>query len=271
MHRMAFFGSLLRQLRKDAGLTQEELAAAASLSPRSISDLERGINLTPHRETVRLLADALSLQGDARTQFEVAARRRVTYASMPAAATRNLPDGGGGGAVIRMLPRDTASFVGRQPELARLMDVLEADATRGGVVGIHAIDGMAGIGKTTLAVHAAHLLAPRFPDGQIFLRLHGHTPGQAPVDPVDALAILLATVGVTPQEIPAGVEARAGLWRDRMSGKRALLVLDDAINSDHVPAVAACRCWDFGSGDQPPSTYRIARGHLCRPRYLGAI
>jgi tetratricopeptide (TPR) repeat protein/DNA-binding XRE family transcriptional regulator len=232
-HRMAFFGSLLRQLRKDAGLTQEELAAAASLSPRSISDLERGINLTPHRETVRLLADALSLQGAARTQFEVAARRRVASAAMPA-AIRNSPDGGGGGAVIRTLPRDIASFVGREPELAHLMDVLEADATRGGVVGIHAIDGMAGIGKTTLAVHAAHLLAPRFPDGQIFLRLHGHTPGQAPVDPVDALAILLATVGATPQEIPVGVEARAGLWRDRMSGKRALLVLDDAINSDHV-------------------------------------
>ena len=233
VHRMALFGSLLRQLRKNAGLTQEELAAAASLSPRSISDLERGINLTPHRETVRLLADALSLRGADRTQFEVAARRPITSASMPTAA-RNPPDGGGGIAVMRTLPRDISSFVGRGPELTRLMDVLESGATHGGVVGIHAIDGMAGIGKTTLAVHAAHLLAPRFPDGQIFLRLHGHTPGQAPVDPVDALAILLAAVGVTPQEIPVGVEARAGLWRDRMSGKKALLALDDAINSDHV-------------------------------------
>lgn len=233
MQRMDFFGSVLRQLRKDAGLTQEELAAAASLSPRSISDLERGINLTPHRETVRLLADALSLQGAARTQFEVTARRRVTYAPIPVAA-RNMPDGGGAGAVIRTLPRDIASFVGRGPELARLTEDLEADAMRGGGVGLYAIDGMPGIGKTTLAVHVAHLLAPRFSDGQIFLRLHGHTPGQAPVDPVDALAILLATVGVTPQEIPVGVEARAGLWRDRMSRKRALLVLDDAINSDHV-------------------------------------
>ena len=233
MYQMGSFGSVLRQLRKDAGLTQEELAAAASLSPRSISDLEREINLKPHAETVRLLADALSLQGAARTQFEVAARRRASYASMPTAA-RTSSDGGGGAAVIRTLPGDIASFVGRQPELVRLMDVLEVDATRGGVVGIYAIDGMAGIGKTTLAVHGAHLLAPRFPDGQIFLRLHGHTPGQAPVDPADALAILLATVGVTPQEIPVEVEARAALWRDRMSRKKALIVLDDAINSDHV-------------------------------------
>ena len=218
MHRMALFGSLLRQLRKDAGLTQEELAAAASLSPRSISDLERGINLTPHRETVRLLADALSLQGADRTQFEVAARRRVTSASMPAAA-RNPPDGGGGVAVIRTLPRDIASFVGREPELTRLMDVLESRAARGGVVGIHAIDGMAGIGKTTLAVHAAHLLAPRFPDGQIFLRLHGHTPGQAPVDPVDALAILLAAVGVTPRRSPSELRRVPGCGGTGCPGK----------------------------------------------------
>src|SRR5690348_10191248 len=98
-HRMAFFGSLLRQLRKDAGLTQEELAAAASLSPRSISDLERGINLTPHRETVRLLADALSLHGTARTQFEAAARGRVTGASVPA-VPRKSPDAAAGGAVM---------------------------------------------------------------------------------------------------------------------------------------------------------------------------
>lgn len=130
-HRMTFFGSLLRQLRKDAGLTQEELAAAASLSPRSISDLERGINLTPHRETVRLLADALSLPGAARTQFEAAARGRVTAASVPA-VPRKSPDEAAEGAGMRTLPRDSASFVGREPELARLLDTLEANAARGG-------------------------------------------------------------------------------------------------------------------------------------------
>ena len=66
-----------------------------------------------------------------------------------------------------------------------------------------AIDGMAGVGKTTLAVHAAHRLTGRFPDGQFFLSLHAHTPGQRPVDPADALASLLLTAGVAAPAHPA--------------------------------------------------------------------
>ena len=79
------------------------------------------------------------------------------------------------------------------------------------MVGIYAIDGMAGIGKTTLAVHAAHRLAGRFPDGQMFLPLHGHTPGQRPVDPADALASLLLAAGIGAQAIPAGAGRAGGL------------------------------------------------------------
>ena len=87
-------------------------------------------------------------------------------------------------------------------------------AANGGLVGIHAIDGMAGIGKTTFAVHAAHRLAAAFPDGQFFLPLHAHTAGQRPVDPADALASLLLTAGMPAAQIPPGLEARAGRWRD---------------------------------------------------------
>jgi hypothetical protein len=102
------------------------------------------------------------------------------------------------------------------------------------VVGIHAIGGMAGVGKTAFAVHAAHQLAPRFPDGQVFLPLHGHTPGQAPVTPEDALARLLQMCGITAGHIPQGLEARAALWRDHLASKQLLLLLDDAAGHEQV-------------------------------------
>jgi tetratricopeptide (TPR) repeat protein/transcriptional regulator with XRE-family HTH domain len=214
----ATFAGLLRQLRAGAGLTQEELAEAATVSVRSVREMERGRVATPQKETVRLLADALGLTGPARDRFEAAAR------SHPAP----------GGAAARTLPRDIASFTGRVRELAELMAAVAGAADAGGVVGIHAIGGMAGIGKTAFAVHAAHRLAGRFPGGQIFLPLHGHTPGQHPVDPGDALASLLATAGVAPAQIPPGTEARMALWRDRLAGRQLLLVLDDAVGSEQV-------------------------------------
>jgi tetratricopeptide (TPR) repeat protein/transcriptional regulator with XRE-family HTH domain len=215
------FAGLLRKLRTEARLTQEELAEAARLSPRSVSDLERGIAATPRRETVRLLADALGLAGSARAEFEAVARGRPVPAGP---VTR-------GAAAMRTLPRDIASFTGRQQELEQLV---EAAAGAGGVVGIHAIGGMAGVGKTAFAVHAAYRLADRFPAGQIFLPLHGHTPGQQPVDPADALASLLLTAGVAAAQVPPGLEARMALWRDRLAGQQLLLVLDDAASSEQV-------------------------------------
>ena len=211
---MASFGQLLRQLRTSAGLTQEELAQAATLSTRSVSDLERGISLTARKDTARLLAGALNLEGPARAAFDTAARGRGAA-------------GGGGAAATRTLPRDIASFTGRTAELGQVEDA-------GGAGGIYAIGGMAGVGKTAFAVRAAHLLAPRFPDGQVFLPLHGHTPGQRPVQPADALASLLQTIGIAPRQIPPGLEARTGLWRDHLTGKRLLLLLDDATGSDQV-------------------------------------
>ena len=119
---------------------------------------------------------------------------------------------------LRTLPRDTAAFTGRTRELDRLVAAVSETAA-GGVIGIHAVDGMAGIGKTAFAVHAAHQLAARFPDGQIFLRLHAHTAGQRPVDPAEALATLLLTAGVAPQQIPPGLEARSAVVA-RASGRQ---------------------------------------------------
>jgi tetratricopeptide (TPR) repeat protein/transcriptional regulator with XRE-family HTH domain len=212
------FGGLLRELRVQAQLTQQALAGAAGLSLRTVNDLERGAAATPQRETVRLLGDALGLVGAERARFETAARGHPL-----AEATAN--------AAVRSLPRDVSSFTGRQRELEQLA---KSAAAAGGVVVIHAIGGMAGVGKTAFAVHAAHQLASRFPGGQVFLQLHGHTPGQAPVDPADALASLLLTVGVPALQVPSDLQARAALWRGRVAARPLLLVLDDAADSEQV-------------------------------------
>src|SRR5215468_303164 len=225
------FAGLLRQLRAKAGLTQEELAEAARLSPRSVSDLERAIHRTAHKDTARLLAGALGLAEPERALFVAAARGYGPAAAELAAQQRATP---GAAAATRALPRDTAAFTGRQAELEQLMGTLAAVAAGGGVVGICAIDGMAGIGKTTFAVHAAHRLADSFPDGQFFLPLHAHTPGHRPVHPADALASLLLTAGVPAAQIPPGLEARAARWRDQVAGRKILLVLDDAAGHDQV-------------------------------------
>jgi tetratricopeptide (TPR) repeat protein len=136
----------------------------------------------------------------------------------------------GGNAPVRprTLPREAVAFTGRQDELRQLIAGVHGD------VRVFTIGGLAGIGKTALALHAAHRLAPRFPDGQFFLALHGHTPGQSPVDPEDALTSLLLMAGIASGQIPPGLEPKAALWRDRTAGRRVLLVLDDASSPSQI-------------------------------------
>jgi tetratricopeptide (TPR) repeat protein/transcriptional regulator with XRE-family HTH domain len=156
------------------------------------------------------------------------AHQRVLRQDIPA------PPGGpaaGPAAAMRTLPRDVAAFTGRDTELRGL---IAAAAGATGVVAIHAVDGMPGVGKTALVTRAAHLLAADFPDGQLFVGLHAHTPGLAPAGPAEVLAGLLACTGLGPREIPAGLEARAQRWRGRLAGKKVLLVLDDAAGPAQV-------------------------------------
>jgi tetratricopeptide (TPR) repeat protein len=177
--------------------------------------------------------------------IEVSVPSAVQEMALPASAGNVVPGPPPRGiaAATHTLPRDIASFTGRELEIESILAAV-AGAGAGGVVDICAINGMAGIGKTALAVHVAHRLAGGFPGGQVFLQLHGHTPGHQPVNPVDALASLLQASGIPAQGIPDGLESRALLWRDRAAGRRMLLVLDNAASSGQVapllPGEAEC-------------------------------
>ena len=150
-------------------------------------------------------------------------------------------------AVSRTLPRPSASFTGRDREVGQLLAAVDA-----GEVDVHVIGGMAGVGKSALAVRLGCLLAARFPDGQFYLPLHGHTPGLRPADPLEALAGLLLADGVGAAQIPSGLAARADKWRERTAGRRLLLILDDAVSTEQVRPLLPGTAARPGADHQPP-------------------
>ncbi|WP_344654828.1 ATP-binding protein [Catenulispora subtropica] len=145
---------------------------------------------------------------------------------------------------LRQLPADLATLTGRDVELQRILDIAAAVDSESATVVVSAIDGMAGIGKTALAVRAGHLLAEKFPDGQLFVDLHAHTAGTGPRDPNGALGQMLQALGLDPRAIPAELEERAKAFRNRLAGSRTLILLDDAASERQVrpllPAAPGC-------------------------------
>jgi tetratricopeptide (TPR) repeat protein len=141
---------------------------------------------------------------------------------------------GRSGPVVFTLPADTAAFTGRTEQLEQIRAAAVAAADAGRVVAIHAIDGMPGVGKTALAVHVAHVLSDGFADRQLFIDLHAHTPGRQPMAAEDVLAGLLTATGIDSRFVPRDLDGRAAMWRDKMAGQRALLVLDNAASSSQV-------------------------------------
>ncbi|ETK35258.1 AfsR/SARP family transcriptional regulator [Microbispora sp. ATCC PTA-5024] len=125
------------------------------------------------------------------------------------------------------LPYDIPDFSGRTAELDRLVGEHEGPA-------VVTIDGMAGVGKTALAVHAAHRLAARYPDGRLFIDLQAHTAGREPIDAAAALEALLRQLGVPADRIPVSPGERGALWRAELADRRVLAVLDNAFDADHV-------------------------------------
>ena len=134
--------------------------------------------------------------------------------------------------VPHLLPPDIADFVGRETDLAEVQRAFAADGRAEPSPRIVALTGNGGIGKTTLAVRLAHQLAPDFPDGQLYATLHGEEAH--PRDPADVLDTFLRILGVPGSRIPELADERAATYRDRLAGRRVLVVLDDAAAEDQV-------------------------------------
>jgi DNA-binding SARP family transcriptional activator/Tfp pilus assembly protein PilF len=134
------------------------------------------------------------------------------------------------------LPPDVPGFTGRDPELARLDALVEAASGEppAAVVFISAVSGTAGVGKTALAVHWAHRVADRFPDGQLYVNLRGFDHAGTPTDPADALRGFLDALDVPAHRIPTNLNARVGLYRSLLADRRMLIVADNARDVEHV-------------------------------------
>jgi DNA-binding SARP family transcriptional activator/tetratricopeptide (TPR) repeat protein len=145
--------------------------------------------------------------------------------------------------VPRELPVGPAQFTGRVAELNTLTGLLDQQGA-GGTVVVCAVGGIAGIGKTALAVHWAHRVADRFPDGQLYVNLRGFGPTSAPADPTEAIRAFLESLGADRERIPVSLDGQAALYRSLLADKRVLIVLDNAHDASQVrpllPASPGC-------------------------------
>ena len=239
---------LLRSLRRrhartnrDSELTYRELAAKTGWSVTAIAEYFTARTLPP---TDRF--DALiGLLGASRSEQGTLATARDRVAEWRRARRAEPAEPGPPPAGPRQLPADIAGFAGRRTPLAGL-DALLAPSPDSGpnAVAISVVSGTAGVGKTALAVHWAHRVAGRFPDGQLYVDLRGFDPGGHAMDPAEAVRGFLDALGVAAHRIPARADARAALYRSTLAGRRVLVVLDNARDVAQVrpllPGVPAC-------------------------------
>jgi DNA-binding SARP family transcriptional activator len=177
----------------------------------------------------RILAGDPRLAADGSPIVKLAESLPPADDRIPGLATpRTLPG------TIRQLPPSTPYFAGRSAELATLTTMMDQGPGTGGVVVTVAIDGTAGVGKTTLAVQWAHQMVDRFPDGQLYVNLRGYGPVGMPLDPAEAIRQLLEDLGMAPERIPVNLDERVELYRRQLARRRVVTVLDNARDPDQV-------------------------------------
>ncbi|MEU8069516.1 MULTISPECIES: BTAD domain-containing putative transcriptional regulator [unclassified Micromonospora] len=176
--------------------------------------------LAVYREGRRIYAEELGIEPGAALQE---LHQRILAGDVALGGPENRPT-----APVRALPRTISDFTGRQQTVSRLVREIVEDGIR-----VQLIDGMAGSGKTTLAVQVATAVADRFPDAQLFVDLHGHSE-QSPLATTAAVATLLRQLGVPPERVPADLADRLAVWRSELAGRRAVVVLDNAADADQV-------------------------------------
>lgn len=204
-------------------------AAALSAYQENRRYLAEELGVDPSPELVdlheRILTDTEGRDAAAADAVVEPTPGEPPQAPWPTSATRN------------DLPRDLPDFTGRHEDVRELLEAAERGEDGAPV---YVVTGPGGVGKTTLVVHAAHLLEHRYPDGAFFIDLNGFSPEQEPASPGAALGTLLRAVGVAPEAIPDTLEERSAMWRARLAGRRVLVVLDNAAGYAQVhPLLAA--------------------------------
>jgi len=237
---------VLEQQRLDAMLLWARTQLRVGRTNEVIGPLREALGEHPHVEPLAaMLMEALRREGRSAEALDCygATRRRLVdelgvepgpalrqqHAAILHDDTESQPL-----AVPVQLPLDVYGFTGRANEIARLDSLLAAAATQPNAVAVFLLCGSAGIGKTALAVHWAHRVADRFPNGQLFVNLRGFDPGGVPMTAAEAVRVLLDALGVPAERVPVSEEAQVGLYRSLLAGRRVLVVLDNAATAEQV-------------------------------------
>jgi NB-ARC domain/Helix-turn-helix domain len=216
-------GPVIRSLRREAGLTQDELAERADLSTRTVRNLESSRSLQPRPGSIERIIAHLAPD-------EQTARR-----------LRRLAAGIAAGRMPAQLPAAHAGFVDREAEQQMMLHLLSASGTGLSDPAVMLVHGQPGIGKTALTLRVAHIAAAHYSDGALYADLQG---SRLPADPHLILAGWCRALGASPETIPRDHQQRAAHFRSLLAGRRVLIVCDDARDAAQIrpllPGTAGC-------------------------------